>query len=346
MDLERVQPVQSLTPDGPSRARSVLTMALPLVALVAVVLAGVAGRSAEDRPDRVAEATSPSSPRTSAPRPTPPEDLAALAAAGFPTDTIGLPVRSVGATLERHRGGRAGEGVIAVAGWLTVPPEPDCALDGDPARENLLCRRDTMLVDDPQPVLAVEGDEVIRLRTPGAHLNPQAMPGISLDAIADHRDRSFGTALRPVPVIVVGRFGDPRLPACGPSPPPCVDGFAIERLIWVDGDWQLRRPGRFPGLADVRISGKVLWYIINEAFQHPGVVLSEVLIPRDALKAIDPIADGTVDPEVSGPVWYIRTMIRSAGGVRPSDVGWAVIEDASGIVLGVDPTGGDTQAAD
>ena len=358
MDLEHVQPVRSLTPDGSSRARNVVAVAFPILALVFVVGAGIAGRSADDdgRPN-IAEANASPSARASTPRPTRDEDSATLIATGFPTDAIGLPVGSVRATLDRHRG-PGGNGVIAIAGWLTVPPVDGCdQADGVSGPDSgtsaagdvaLLCRRDTMLLDDPRPVLAADGEALIRLRAPGPHLHPQAMPGISLDAVTDRQDRDLGGTIRPVPVVVVGRFGDARLPVCVRAPRHCVDGFAIERLIWVDGEWQLRRAERSPVLADTRVSGKVRWHIVDAAFEHNGLVLNEVLVPRDTLKRIDPIADVTIDARVDGPVWYIRTLLRSVGSRGParSDIGWAVIEDATGIVLGAG--GGDrrTSAAD
>src|SRR5688500_9828976 len=101
MDLEHVEPVQSLTRGRRSRTRGRLAVAIPGVLLIGVVAVGVIGRvSAPNVPQEIAvvpdRATPAPAPPSSVPDPIiePPE----LDADGFPIRTIGLSVLSVDET--------------------------------------------------------------------------------------------------------------------------------------------------------------------------------------------------------------------------------------------------------
>jgi len=348
MDPVHVQPVQSLTPDPRSRARTVVAVAIPVVLFVAFVAAGVLGRTAAGPGTRFAavETPDPASGPLATPRTpdTAPEDPRPTSAS-IPTATMGLRVRSVGEILDLRAAGEIGREVVAVAGWLTIPAVGDCALpDGvalSVAERDVLCQRETILADDALPILAVEHrGGLVSLRDPGRHLRPQAIPGVELASVAGRQFMGNSTELRPRRVVIAGRFGDTRLAECRPPATGCDETFAIERVIWVDGEPQVRRTGRYPGLAGMQLSGKVRWHIVDGAMQHGAIVLSEMVVPRDELGRFDPDADRVVPDRVRGTVWYVRTLLRTRSyGSVSGEVGWAVIEDATGFVLAAEPDG-------
>ncbi len=342
MNEEHLQPVQSLTPDERSRARRLAVTMVPAIVLIAVIGAAIfgGGRSANDRssPERpTATAAEPVVKASFAP------DVEALRAAGFPARALGLPVHSVARTMALRYEGEIQSKVVAVAGWLTVPPESDCgrdvAVESDgPYGVGADCRRTTLLTDDAEPVFAIRGGEGTRLRdaVAGAELHPQALPGASLAGIAADQVAP-DLVIRPERAVVLGRFGDPRLSECQSSSSDCGSTFAIERVAWVDGSWRLRRPEIYPADVDPVPSGMVRWPIIDRAISRGAIVLTEVIVERDHLATIDPTADAVVPRDVD-TIWYVRALLRPRG-LEDSlgEVGWAVIEDDTAVVLASDP---------
>jgi len=341
MHDEHVQPVQSLTPDRRGgRLRAVVAAVAPLALLAVVVSGGFLGRIGE-----------PEDPRTVLERPaiaddaTPPPDRSVLpppvdlADAGFPTDTLGLPVRSVTDTLERIRGGRLRERVVAVAGWLTIqPPSAACRNEVDRGTgPTALCSRETILVGSPGAVLEVgAGGDTRRLRPVGPHLHAVAPPGVALGQRVGRLYRGLAPSRQPRRVVIVGRIEDPRVAECRPSGRHCGEVLALERLVWVDGEWQDRRALVTTPTADGSDAAAVARRrAIEAAAPGAGTLLSEILVPRDALPGVDREAAAAVDDAVEGAVWYTRFLVRVAGpgGSYPRDVGWAVVDDASGTVV-------------
>jgi len=345
MKVEHVQPVQSLTPHRGAGLRTALSVTVPIVVLLAVVAGGVLGGSTDEVPHRSADAgviaatAAPSGERTS---PRPVSAILAYDEVGFPPDALGLNVRSVGETLERLRAGKMRESVVAVAGWLTVsPPSRECRDEYDRGTgPTSLCPRDTILLDSPEPFLAIEDGIVSALRSPGAHLHPQAMPGVRIGQLAGRQYRGLARALEPVPVVIVGRIGDPRLPECRPSRRHCGESVSLERLIWIEGEWQERHEAQMtPSATSSNLTSDERRRRIDEAVRGAGTVLSEVLLPPDALPGIDTRAAEEMGDAVTGPVWYVRVLIRvlGPGGNYPRGVGWAVIDDATGTILAAHP---------
>src|SRR5262245_57932785 len=184
MHPEHVEPVQSLESGRRSRARTAAAAAIPIVLLVGLIgsaMLGEAKPSAVDPSPAVAAAES-DAPSEASVAP----DIAALRSAGFPTRALGLPVHSVASTLDRHRDGEVTDEVVAIAGWLSVPPDSDCGVDVVDDREGLYgtgaaCTRETVLADDAEPVLAVRRNGEIRhLGLPRAFMLPIGLPGPSL----------------------------------------------------------------------------------------------------------------------------------------------------------------------
>ncbi len=343
MDLEHVQPVQSVGADRRSRSRSRVAVAVPIALLVGVVVIGALGRvtPSPERP-RVAVAVTPRPGVTDPPAPSLPPAQPAVGPA-FPTRTIGLEVQTVPDLLEGLARGDVGTEVVAVAGWLSVPAARECAGSRDvvPAGGwELLCQRQTWLSADSSPLFSVEQGGIVPFHSPNHLLLPRAMPGVDLATLAQQQFQGYEGPLRPRRVVLAGRFGDPRLPECTSGSDACAETFAIERVIWADGEPQLRRAHRYPGLDDVELSRLVRWPILNAATERGAIVLSEMLLPRAELARFDPVADQAVPAKVDGPVWYIRTLLRSPlYGNATGKVGWAVIEDATAMVLASDPDG-------
>ena len=281
--------------------------------------------------------------RSAEPQPQPSDapDVADLRSAGFPTRALGLPVHSVARTLELHGDGTIKGDVVAVAGWLSVPPDPACGVDRIDDRGGLYgtgtaCTRATILAGDAEPVVAVRSGALRNLRAPGIAIRPVGLPGPSLASIAAGQVASDNVIL-PERAIVLGRFADPRLEECQASSTECVSGFAIERVVWVDGSWRLRRPQIYPSEDEPVPSGQVRWPIVDRAIRRGAIILSETIVARADLAKVDPDADAAT-PLDGGTVWYVRALLRPRGIEDSSgEAGWAVIDDDTAVVLASNP---------
>ena len=340
MHPEHVEPVQSLASGRRSRARTLAAVAVPIVLLGGLIGSAMLGevKPPADEPSpavAVAATDAPAEPSVA-------PEANALRAAGFPTRALGLPVHSVASTLDRHRDGEVADEVVAIAGWLSVPPDSDCGVDVIDDREDLYgtgaaCTRETMLADDAEPVLAVRRNgEVRHLRLPRAFMLPVGLAGPSLATVAAQQ-RAPDNVILPERAIVLGRFADSRLEACRTSSPDCGSSFAIERVAWVDGSWRLRRPLIYPSEVEPGPSGQVRWPTVDRAIRRGAIVLSETIVARADLAEVDPAADAATPSDV-GTVWYVRALLRPRGIEDSSgEVGWAVIDDDTAVVLATDP---------
>ncbi len=290
---------------------------VPAIVLIAVIGAAIfgGGRSADDPSNPERPTGTPESVVDASFAP----DVEALRAAGFPTRALGLPVHSVARTMALRDEGEIQAKVVAVAGWLTVPPEPDCGLDvvvesDGPYGVGADCRRSTVLTDDAEPVFAIRGGEGTRLRACGRR-----------------RGAASAGAARPVP----GR-GSRRtrlLPtwSSGPSAPSCSAGLAIpgsrnasprhrtavrHSPSSASSGWRAAGAcaGReiYPADVDPVPSGMVRWPIIDRAIRRGAIVLTEVIVERDHLATIDPTADAVVPRDVD-TIWYVRALLRPRG---------------------------------
>jgi hypothetical protein len=343
MEPEHIEPVRSLPLERRSRARTFAVALLPAFVLIVVIgFATFGGGRFSDTTtadtDRNGEVE-----RSAEPQPVPSDapDVADLRSAGFPTRALGLPVHSVARTLELHDDGEIKADVVAVAGWLSVPPDPACGVDRVDDRGGLYgtgtaCTRATILAGDAEPVVAVRSGGLRDLRTPGIAIRPVGLPGPSLAGIAARQVAPDNVVL-PERAIVLGRFADPRLEDCQASSPECVSAFAIERVVWVDGSWRLRRPLIYPSEDEPEPSGQVRWPIVDRAIRRGAIILSETIVARADLAAVDPDADAAT-PVDAGTVWYVRALLRPRGIEDSSgEVGWAVIDDDTAVVLASDP---------
>jgi hypothetical protein len=344
------------------RARTLAAIALPLVMLVGVVATGVLGRdpgAVATVADDVSASTTPSVPGTSVGPPEPSASTALEADVDFPSRVLGLPVRSVEGTLSARRAaGAAAEGLIAVRGYLTVQPGVERCVVDEPGRAvAALCERATILRDIPDPALAWRDGEVAWVGIRGtAHLHPRAFPGVSLgmldvEAVTGMIPESMVDGpITPIPAVLIGRFDDPRLADRRASARHRTEGFALERLVWLDGEGQERRV--VPSAPDD--TTRRIISIVSQALPSGTIALSHTVATVTTLAAIDPTAaaavrsadgTGTTDDASDEPVWYVRVMTRDAPPVDtladsggPRRLGWVVVA-GDGSVLGLDRDG-------
>ena len=342
MEPEHIEPVRSLSLERRSRARTFLVALLPAFVLIGVIGFAILGGGSShtttadtDRDGEVDRSAEPQPKSSDAP------DVADLRSAGFPTRALGLPVHSVARTLQLHDDGTIKGDVVAVAGWLSVPPDPACGVDRIDDRDGLYgtgtaCTRATILTGDAEPVVAVRSTVLFELREPEIAIRPVGLPGPSLAGIAAGQVASDNVVL-PERAIVLGRFADPRLLECRTMKASCASTFAIERVVWVDGSWRLRRPLLYPSEVDFAPSGQVRWPIVDRAIRRGAIILSETIVARADLANVDPDADTATADDVS-TVWYVRALLRPRGIEDSSgEVGWAVIDDDTAVVLASDP---------
>jgi hypothetical protein len=367
-----IEPTSALPPPTRSgRWRLLLAVVAPAVLLAGVIGAGtLAVDGAAD-----GAATGPSaSPRAAGPLPSPgpPSSVGSRPpgsvdlAASFPARVQGLPTRTVSDLLERRRDGSLDDALQAVIGYLTVQPGTFDCFWGDetgatlPMVQAVGCRREVVLGETADPVLGWAGGEVIWLARPGpAHLHAPVFHGISLGSfeplVSARAPTSASTGgglepvpIRPEPVLLIGRFGDPRVA----DPPTNSDHrnetFTLERLVRsVDGleerpAIQLITPPS--GSAPIEVLRAAV------AAESPGsVILSHAFLELRQLDDLDAVASDAARNALAGPgvttdersgVWYVRVMVRDgqpvaalAGDRLPRRLGWVVLR-ADGTVLG------------
>jgi hypothetical protein len=326
--------------------RTVLTAAAPVLVLVLVASAAIAGARLEAPPIATTPAPSPSLAVTAPP-------AAAAAAIDFPVRVLGLRVRSVTATLDLRRSGAISDEIVAVRGFMTVRPDPVACFRRPPVTarvETVACQRDTILADTPVWLLEGRDGVVAWAGERGvAHLHPQAFPGTSLvpleppAAVVDTVVED-GPIL-PSPVVLVGRFGDPRLTDPRAGGRHADTGFTVERVVWSGGARQAVPLVAFVPVSTDDLPLQAVRSAISGAVSSGTVALNHVLLDLETLRAIDPDAAGQARRALegsgaeSGRLWYVRVLTRAgnpvdtlAGDTIPRRIGWVVL-DAEGEVL-------------
>ncbi len=317
-------------------------VAAPLLLLVVAVGSGATGRAfASDPPagDPLASDSARIVGIAAAPDGTPPPTIEATPEAGpvaFPPRILGLPTRTVEATLDLRRAGRIGDEIVAVRGWLTIAPAPaECQVQ--PAD---LCARPMILADVPDALLVRDSGAVEWGGPRGAvHLHPAALPGVGLPDPGDQ-------ALVPFPLIVLGRFDDPRLADPRTSSRHPNEAFALERLAWAVGIHSQVRVVLGVPEVEGRIDARAVRELVSEALPSGTVVLGQALVGIDTVKRLDPTASGLTRGEAERrglelpeADWYVRVMVRDglpvdtlAGDTAPRRIGFAVLT-VDGTVL-------------
>ena len=148
----------------------------------------------------------------------------------FPDQLLGLPTISVARALEIRDASPAGSEPLAVRGWYTGAPPMRCraVIDID-ALERTCPDVAAYLMDVPQETVVVRPDG-FELRTPaGPVLNPRFI------GVDGPQGRTWPD-VRPLPVVLVGHWHDPRSMLCSASAAArCRDAFVVDAVAWADG---------------------------------------------------------------------------------------------------------------
>ncbi len=332
--------------------------AAPVLLLVAVIGVGALGARDDD------SASEPVTTRVPAEvQPTPSPEASGLARPpAFPVRVLGLRTRTVADALERRRSGVTGDEIIAVQGFATVHPTPsDCFIvdDAPTIADSLACRREVIVADGPDAFLAWSDGVVDWVMSEGVtHLHASSFPVVSLVDLEAHAvtsppptsptgDDPVIAPIPSVPVVVLGRFDDPRLADPRSSARHPNEAFVIERIVWVDDVWQTRPTVRFVRPLDGEIAIGQVRATTSRALPSGTVILSHSIADLEVLARLDPTAAALVRPGADrlgiaepAAVWYVRVMIRGAppvdtlaGDTTPRHLAWAVMT-ADGTLLG------------
>lgn len=364
------EPAPALPPSRRGgRLRLLAAVAAPVVALVVVVGVGTLG--AAPGATRPSVPPAPSAPPAAlAPSPdasgAPTADLRAT----FPARVLGLPPRTVADLLDLRRAGALGDELQAVIGYMTVRPgTTDCFIGDEtgatlPMVQATGCRREIILADTDGPLIGWSSGDVAWLGSIGqGHVHAPIFQGVSLadlETLVSRRPptTSDGVAgdggdpapIEPVPALVIGRFGDPRVADPRSSARHVNETFTLERVAWADGGWQeqpaivLARPAaRMLAIEEVRAR-------VSAALPSGAVVLSHAFMTLDQLAQVDSTASGVarvgiaaaaLDADEVPGVWYVRVMVRDgnpvdtlAGDTVPRRLAWVVLAP-DGTVLGL-----------
>jgi hypothetical protein len=225
-----IEPVPTSPLSPLSRLRRLLGIVMVPVLLVGVVGLGLAGR---DRTER-GPGDSPPPAALNPAAPTGgidglvPQDPPAVAAADFPERILGSDVLTPS---EARTAQRADAGAfLFVAGWLTMGAlDPTCG-DRLYRPSGGLCHRTSVLTELP----AAPSADGMGWTAVGPHLHPEFPPGVRVPpGVGRFEPEPRG---EPVPVVVLGRYGDPRAAPCDPSTGRCRPPFVVERIVWTNGE--------------------------------------------------------------------------------------------------------------
>jgi hypothetical protein len=258
---------------------------------------------------------------------------------GFPGLALGLPIWT-GAELQDGRAsGAVGGELVAVAGVLRSDALPLSCPAIRLTLARTFCHRLASLfpVSEPGPETDPSAPRAVATLPPGPIIPAHFLPGTDLPAsLGLTTDDLLPWKLHPVPVVLAGRYEDPRAPPCGSGQEWCRTDFVVEHVVWADGLWlgpPIVRDLGVPETPDARDPADPAPVAANSI---PGsgrgrIVLSQALLRPELLGVVDPIA-ARAAAEMHGSVWYVRSIATVVAGEKPQ-VGWAVIDDATGTVL-------------
>jgi hypothetical protein len=343
MDV-RAAPVQSVA-NGP-RSRPGVSALVPV--LVLVLVAGAA-RAGMEPPARSLEAALDPVPSQATV-----DGQMADRGRGYPAQAYGRPVMT-GLELSAARAaGQVGRELVAVSGLLHNDP---LALACPAIRitfSRTFCRRLMAIFPEGWGTAGAGGASTSRggpaaatpvgmlsMATPLADptlppaLMAQLLPGAPVPVILASDSDLAPWLTGAVPVVAVGHFEDARAPACGPGREWCGDDLVIEQVVWLDGAWLAAETARDPGIppAATADSASRAQEIFRRAESRAEDVLSFAIIGSRLLAIVDARAAAVVGPDRPGALWYVRSVVRAEAGA-PAEVVWAVIDDATGRILG------------
>jgi hypothetical protein len=364
-----IEPTPALPPSRAGRSRLLTAILVPAVLLVGVVGVGAltdgddaAAESPSGSPAPLAEAT-PATQPTGASAPIDP----AVEAARFPSRVLGLSTRSVSELVGRRRGGSVDDALHAARGYLTVRPGTEDCFIGDstgstlPMIQAVGCRREVILSLTDEPLLAWAGGGVVWLDEDGPeHLHIPVFQGVSLGSletlvtdrppvvVGGGEDAAEVTPILPRPVVILGRYDDPRVADPRTNAEHVNETFTLERVAWASDAIEEPPPIQLVAPPDGALAIEAVRARVSEALPSGTVVLSHAYLPLGQLARVDPTAAGGARSGLEAldaaagddaAVWYVRVMVRDgnpvdtlAGDTIPRRLGWVVLT-ADGTVL-------------
>ena len=151
--------------------------------------------------------------------------------ADFPAEILGLPTISIARAVEIRGASPASSGPLAVRGWYAAAPPLSCPYPGDvDALERACPDFASFLMDVPQETVVVRPDGFEGRQPVGAALNPRFI-GVALPVGRSWPD------VRPLPVVLVGHWHDPRSMFCSASARAgCLEAFVVDAVAWIEGE--------------------------------------------------------------------------------------------------------------
>jgi hypothetical protein len=244
-----------------------------------------------------------------------------------PERAFGVPVRTIDELLAERSAGHVGGELVAVSGYLWRGPREHHCIRLRDATPNTFCRR----------VLTLMPDTRRHQISPRRHLHLQALPGTPLPELAAPLlgDEALVARPEPILVIILGRFDDPRTAPCMGGSSHCHEEFVIERIAWAAGEIVPAPFARDP-IVPEGTDGSSRRTLRVLALQRPDwgrPLLSEALVGMDLLERFDPVAAAAVARDVTGPVWYRRTIDPPTETGGPYAVRWVVVDPRTGMAI-------------
>ncbi|MCI0344133.1 MAG: hypothetical protein L0221_01635 [Chloroflexi bacterium] len=212
------------------------TIFLVIGPLLAIMLpAAVTPHEAKPRPPEQAQVVVPST--------EPSEGGGAASPDDFPAAAMGLQVQTVAQALEARVLGDVASDLVAVSGFLSnAPSGAECVEPGPPGDSSPVpCQRSIVLIDHPGPSLNATPDPKLPPTTAPdlgePHLDASIPPESALAEVLGPSGDPSLSALRSIAVVLIGRLGRPS-GTCVAAAGWCRGDIAIERVVWVGGQWR------------------------------------------------------------------------------------------------------------
>jgi len=270
---------------------------------------------------------------------------------GVPKTVDGLAVMTVSQALAADAsGGQPSDGLVAVGGWFNPIPAHSCpapmASFSPAALEDTCTARKLLLTETKQELVVIEaggaGTMITTIPPAAPFLYAREPAGSYVDPLLPAGGFDDPSMYRPLQVVLVGHFHDPRAALCSADQrAACESAFVVDRLAWLDGK------GFGP---NVSIGGDSNGTALKPRLTAEGVVaaLRPSLDPSNAVVSMAVVTLGDITT-ITGPgmqasgngadlLWFVRiagpapSFPPMAWGAGTS--GWIVLDDATGRVRG------------
>ena len=245
-------------------------------------------------------------------------------------------MRSVTETRAERQDGDA-EGILAVAGYLSYGDLSwtcvDAYLDAAAA-----CDGRALLAD--VDVLPTDANGGV-FGAIGPHLHPTFAPGVRGPTPAGGPSQP---RTEPIPVVVLGRYTEPAGVACSPTSRDCGQAFAVERVVWVEGEpWGVTLAvdaamNVEPNIPEIQSTVAAS----TDALGRGALPLRTSVVRPDVLALVDPDRGGRAPAPRARrslpAVTYVRGLVFQFDASQPlygrdPAIGWVVVHSITGEVL-------------